>query len=66
MGFLDDFKWTWGRPYEPDTISDSLGIHSPTVDIKFTNSPWERGGKGEESQIFETPWAKARPDSFFR
>lgn len=56
------FNNGWEHCSQYTSVSDSLDIRTPSVDTKLTNSPWERGGKGEESAFIESEWKNVRGD----
>lgn len=59
MGLFDN---GWESCSKHQSTSDTLGISTPNTNIKWTNTPWEYGGKGEETKIIETEWKNVRGD----
>lgn len=46
----------WNNVSESTILSDTLGIDTSAPQIKFTESPWENGGEGEEVKPIKSGW----------
>lgn len=53
---MSDLFSKWTEVSEDTNISDTLKIDKSAPDIKITDSPWERGGEGEETKPIKSGW----------